>query len=294
MNSFIVGDVEITRIEESLTPAYPPEFLFPEWHPDYLDRHRDWLAPNFYDLESGKLISSIHSWLIRTRGHVILVDSCAGNDKPRPAFARFDMQRTPYLERLRAAGVAPEDVTHVLCTHLHVDHVGWNTRLLDGRWVPTFPNARYLFSRRESEFWDTRSGEGGRLPINDGVFEDSVRPIIEAGLADLIDPPHALTDELTIEAAPGHSPGHCIMVLRSKGETAIFSGDTMHQPVQVHEPHLNSCFCAEPELARQTRRALLERCASANGLILPAHFGKPHAGRVTERGGEFSISFDSI
>src|SRR3546814_20429458 len=129
------------------------------------------------------------------------------------------MLRSSYLERLQSVGISPEDITHVLCTHLHLDHVGWNTRLLDGRWVPTFPQAKYILSRRECEFWDTLSGEGGKLPINDNVFEDSVRPILDAGLAEFIDPPFQLTDELTIEAAPGHSPGHRILLLRSGGDT---------------------------------------------------------------------------
>lgn len=294
MKKIVVGAVEITRVEESLAPSFEPAFLFPEWRPEYLERYVGWMEPHFYDRGSGKFMSSIHSWVIRTKYHLIVVDTCAGNDKRRPSFERFNMLRSSYLERLLSAGIRPEDVTHVLCTHLHLDHVGWNTRLVDGRWMPTFPQARYVFSRRECEFWDTRSGDGGKLPINDNVFEDSVRPILEAGLAELIDPPFQLTDELTIEAAPGHSPGHCILVLRSGGETAIFSADAMHQPVQIYEPHLNSRFCADPDLARQSRQMVLEQCACSNGLLLPAHFGRPHVGRISDRSGGFAFSCDKV
>ena len=284
-----IGDVEIVRVEETLGPRFDPAFIFPDWRQDLLDRHRDWMVPNFYDEATRQFISSVHTWVVRTRHHVILVDTCAGNAKQRPLFPNFSGLDTPYLARLLAAGVRPEDVDYVLCTHLHVDHVGWNTRLADGRWVPTFPRAKYVFSRVERDYWDPQSGAGGRLPVNENVFADSVQPILEAGQDLVIDGTHEIGDAFRIEPAPGHTPGHTIMKVASKGEHGVFSGDVMHQPVQIYEPSLNTRFCLEPARAEASRRSILAHCACSRALLLPAHFGAPPCGRVGERGGRFTF-----
>jgi glyoxylase-like metal-dependent hydrolase (beta-lactamase superfamily II) len=294
MTTLTIGEVSVTRIEESLEPDFDPPALFPDWQPDTLAAHRQWMMPHHYSDSAGQLILSIHSWLIRTRHHTILVDACGGNDKQRPAFARFHQRKNPYLENLRAADASPEDIDFVLCTHLHVDHVGWNTRLVDGRWVPTFPNAKYIFSRTDRDFWnpslnpmDLTTGDG---PLA-GIFEDSVLPIIQAGRDLAIDGDHAIEDGLRIEPAPGHTPGHVILTLQSRGQHGIFSGDAMHHPIQVFHPDWNSCFCTAPDDARRSRRRILEQCSEHDGILMPAHFGSPHAVRVKPRGDAFTCHF---
>lgn len=258
-----------------------------------LEQHRHWLEPDHRDPVTGLLMISLHSWLLRIEDRTVLIDACVGNDKERlrPETAEFHRQRTPYLERLRAAGVAPEDIDFVLCTHLHVDHVGWNTRLENGRWVPTFPNARYLFSRREYEHWrpENRTHIAGHP--NDGVFEDSVLPVVEAGLVDLIDGQHVPLAGLEIEPAPGHTPGHVMVALQSGGQHALFTGDLMHHVLQVYAPQVSSAFCEDPAAAATMRQEVLARCCDRDVLLLPAHFGAPHAGRVVSRRGGFAFQF---
>jgi glyoxylase-like metal-dependent hydrolase (beta-lactamase superfamily II) len=177
VTAFRVGDVSVSRVEEMMGPGFEPAYLFPDFDEDRFARHLDWMVPAYYDPAAGRFIASIHTWVLQTRHHTILVDSCTGNHKRRPAFARFDMLDLPFLDRLASAGVAPADVDFVLCTHLHIDHVGWNTRLENGRWVPTFPNARYVVSRTEHDHWDPRISPIASLPENEGVYDDSVLPV---------------------------------------------------------------------------------------------------------------------
>ncbi len=139
------------------------------------------MIPDCFSKAEEKFIASVHSWVLRTKHNTILIDSCAGNDKHRPSLPRFHQLKLPFLERLATAGVTPESVDFVLCTHLHADHCGWNTRLLDGRWVPTFPNAKYVFSKAEQDHW---AGPAGRQGFNAGVYADSVLPVVESGGGD--------------------------------------------------------------------------------------------------------------
>ena len=281
MVSFKVGPVTITRVEEVLERGFKPSFLFPEFDPSLMERHPILAGPNFFDRNSGQLISSIQSWLIRLNGKIILVDTCSGNGKVRalPLFQRFHMLDLPFLDNLARAGVQPEDVDLVFVTHLHVDHVGWNTRREGERWVPTFPNARYLFGRAEYEHWT--SGHGSALfPANVAVIEDSVLPIVEAGLADFVDPGDEILPGLKVEAAPGHTTTQLNLTYAGPDGGFVCSADVFHQPIQIYAPELNSCFCEDAEAARRTRRALLERLASTGDLLLPIHFGPPHAGYV--------------
>lgn len=284
---FTLGDTTITRVEEQLGAGYLPEFLFPDWDPAVLDEHR-WMIPDCFDIEQGRFIASIHSWVVRTPHHTILIDTCSGNDKERPLLERFHRRSHPYLARLAAAGVRPEEVDYVLCTHLHADHCGWNTQLLDGRWVPTFPNARYVFSRAERDFWD---GPGSREGFNENVFEDSVQPILEAGLEQLIDGEGQLGDNLHFKSTPGHSVGHLAIRLLAAEREALFSGDIMHQPIQVYRPEWNSRFCEDAEEARRSRRWVLEHCEDTGALLLPAHFAGSFAGHVSRRGDGFAWQF---
>src|SRR5262249_14996882 len=228
----------------------------------------------------------------RTGRHTVLLDSCGGNHKERPGFPRFHQLQTPFLQRLRAAGVAPDQIDIVLCTHLHADHVGWNTILVDGRWVPTFSNARYLFSRPEDEIGDPRRNPAADANLLRGTaYRDSVLPVIEAGRAVLVDGEHAIDDDLTIVPAPGHTPGHVAIWLANSAGCALFCGDALHHALQVHAPHWNSTFCELPEVARRTRRSLLERSEERRAAVFPGHFGAPHVVRIRAAGREFAPQF---
>ena len=285
---FNLGDVEILRVEESLGRGFQPNALLPDWNAADIAPHLPWLAPTYYDPAADRIVSSIHSWVLRTRHHTILIDTCVGNHKERPGQLRFHMLNRPYMENFAKAGLKVEDIDYVLCTHLHVDHVGWNTRLHNGRWVPTFPNAKYVFSRTDRDYFDPTRGEGGKIDAHARVFNDSVLPILEARQEMLVDGNMALGDDLTIEPAPGHSPGHVLITLKSKGAEALFTGDIMHNPIQIHYPQWSSAFCSDPDEARRTRQRVLEHAAAKGSLIYPCHFAGPHIGRVAETKGGFA------
>lgn len=289
MSTIAIGAFAVARIEELSGPLFSPERLLPDWHDEAIAPHRHWLEPHYFDAASGNLMMSFHSWLVKTPHHTILVDTCVGNDKERPG-SRFAHLDTPYLERLRATGTDPDAVDIVMCTHLHIDHVGWNTRLENGRWVPTFKNARYLFSRADRDYWDPASGRP-IAPMNDGVFQDSVLPVIEAGQADLIDGIHEIETGLTLHPAPGHTPGNMMLKAASQGARGIFAGDIIHHPMQVYEPAWNASVDEDKPLAHATRRAMLEECAEHRALLLPGHFAAPHAGYIRKEKRNFSIEF---
>ncbi len=279
----MIGDVRVGRVEENAGPSFLPEILYPDWVPEKLEEHRHWLVPRCFHERTGRLMMSLHSWVIRTAHHTILVDTCVGNHKTRSRSMWNDLD-LPFLQRMRDAGVPPESVDYVLCTHLHTDHVGWNTQLKDGRWVPTFANAKYLFSKTDYDYWGRKNREE---PALDGAYNDSVLPIIEAGRAVMIDGDHAIDDGFRIAPAPGHTPGHVTLRVESKGASALFTGDIMHHPLQAHEPDWNSRFCEFPDDARPTRRRILESVADTDTLMLPAHFPAPHCGHVRSHGDKF-------
>jgi glyoxylase-like metal-dependent hydrolase (beta-lactamase superfamily II) len=293
VTDWTIGTVRVTRVEEQLGFAsVPPEKFFVGFEREVLERHLAWLVPNHYSPEHNRLISSVHSWLIRTPRHTILLDCCAGNHKERPGFARFHQLDTPYLARLRAAGVEPEEIDIVLCTHLHSDHVGWNTMLRDGRWVPTFPNARYLFSRTENDYGDPRRNPAAEAdPQRNNAYRDSVLPVIETGQAVLLDGAHAIDDTMLVEPASGHTVGHVVLKLIDQGERALFSGDAIHHPLQVYVPSWNSCFCEIPDEARATRHRLLGHCAEHGALLFPIHFGAPHVAAIARERDAFELRF---
>lgn len=272
-----IGHAEILRIEEYHGLGFPPEAFLPDWDAAAVSKHLHWLVPAHYSPEDGRLMGSIHSWVIRLPNLTVLVDTCSGNHKERPDSPFFSMMNSQYLENLATAGIDPDDVDIVLCTHLHIDHVGWNTRLLDGRWVPTFKNAKYVASRAEFE---RIVGAEKDLPDNQQMIKDTIEPIEETGQWLLIETPYQITDELRIEASPGHTEGHCHLMLASAGETAVFSGDIVHHPIQVHFPKWNSAACAIPEAAVPSRRKLLEELSETGGWLMPVHFARPFCCRV--------------
>jgi glyoxylase-like metal-dependent hydrolase (beta-lactamase superfamily II) len=276
MFEFRIGDVRITRVVEMEGPV-PGTFLFRDATPEAVGRH-EWLREHFAT-SGGKLHSAIQGLVVESGGRRILVDTCVGNDKVR-ANPHWNRLQGRFLEDLAAAGHPAPAIDTVVCTHLHVDHVGWNTRLHEGRWMPTFERARYLFGRTEWEHWSKHPDS------DDGpVIEDSVQPVVDAGLADLVEPDHRITDEVCLEPTPGHTPGHVSVRIRSRGEEAIITGDMMHHPVQCAEPDWASNFDVDAEAARVTRRRCLERWHGEGAQVFGTHFSTPTAGRI-ERDGE--------
>jgi glyoxylase-like metal-dependent hydrolase (beta-lactamase superfamily II) len=278
-----IGNIEISRVEEMIW-TISPRYLFADVTYDDLELHRDWLTPHFCAADL-KLRLSIHTFVIRTPQHTILIDTCIGNDRQRNVPLWTNMQ-TDYLKRLAAAGVNPEAVDYVFCTHLHVDHVGWNTHLRDGQWMPTFPNATYLFHRAEWEHWQDSKDEH-----QIEVMNDSVLPIINAGLATMVELDHVIADGIVLEPTPGHTPGHCSVHLTSQGSDAVITGDMIHHPMQVAEPQWTSRACVIPELAIKTRTEFVQRYADTSTLILGTHFAPPTALHIVSQGDSFRVRY---
>jgi glyoxylase-like metal-dependent hydrolase (beta-lactamase superfamily II) len=290
MTNVTIGAARLTRIEELYAADWDAPAFFPDWRPELVQEHLGWMTPNHFDPAKNCLKLSIHSWLIRLDGRTILVDTCIGNHKPRPARPKWHLMETRYLQRLAEAGVRPEEIDLVMCTHLHADHVGWNTRLDNGRWVPTFPNARYLFSKADYDHYIALDRDPAK-PVNHGSFRDSVLPVVEAGLAEMVTGAHAVDEHLSLAPAPGHTPGTVVVKLASRGQSALLCGDVLHHAIQVHYPRWNSFVCADAEQARASRRQVLEDCSGGSALLLPTHFGAPFTCRIEAKGGAFLPRF---
>lgn len=289
-NRSAIGDIRLDRIHELSGPAVDPWFLLPELPRDAVERNLDWFAPTFYDVAEAKLVLSLHGWVVRTAHHTVLIEACGGNHKERPEYPRVHRLETPWLDRLRTAGIAPEEIDFVFCSHLHVDHIGWFTALEDDRWVPTFPNARYLMARREFDNWNPETRTLPPLPLQGNCFEDCVIPVVDSGQAVLVDDGHEIDDGLVVEASYGHTLGHCSVRATSGGETGIFCGDIVHSPIEMTYPHVNTYACEDQDAARTTRRALLEDAVEYGHRLMPAHFPDPFAVCRVERSGEgFSV-----
>ena len=275
-----VGDVTITQVVE-LETASIGSMVLPQATPE-LVRAIPWLSPHFLDAE-GRLLFSINALLVESGGRRIVVDTCLGNDKERP-YRAFNMLSGPFLRDLDEAGAPREAVDFVLCTHLHVDHVGWNTMKVDEKWVPTFPNARYLFARKEWEYWKDAPEDFGP------VVSDSVLPIVDAGLADLVEMDHKLTDEVWLEPTPGHTPGHVSVRIRSAGEDAVITGDMIHHPCQIAKPDWSSAVDYDQDQSRETRGDFLRRYADQPVLVIGTHFVAPTAGRIVRDGDAYRLA----
>lgn len=292
MAQFTVGAASISRIEETYLPTHRATDIFPEFSDAIRAEHAGWLSPHHYDPASGCLKMSVHSWLLQIGKMKILIDGCCGNAKKRPARPFWNMLNEPWLERLAAAGARPEEIDYVMCTHLHHDHVGWNTQLRDGRWLPTFPNARYVMAKSDFEYYRARDADPATIePVEFGSFRECVLPIVESGRADLVEAPHRLNDHLEILPAPGHSAGHVVFKLESRGARALFIGDVFHHLLQVFYPHWNFPKNSNAEDARASRRNVLEFCAATDVLVLPGHVGAPFAGRIEATAKGFQPKF---
>jgi glyoxylase-like metal-dependent hydrolase (beta-lactamase superfamily II) len=277
MDPITVGRLRISAVVERSGPTRPT-WLLPDAVPAALERHRAWLAPHFLD-DKGRLLQSIHAFVVEGPDLRMIVDTCVGNDKDRGGRAPFHMLRTTFLDALAAAGFPPESIDVVLCTHLHVDHVGWNTRLENGRWVPTFARARHLFARREWEHWSSEQDDDAKR-----IMSDSVRPILDAGLATLVAMDDRISSEIRLEPTPGHTPGHVSVRLSSGDAEAVITGDLMHHPVQMAEPQWATPFDTDAEQARTTRREFCARYADTPVTVLGTHFNHPTAGRIVRHG----------
>jgi glyoxylase-like metal-dependent hydrolase (beta-lactamase superfamily II) len=271
-----IGDVTITRIVEIEATGGMSRIL-PQATREEVAKI-PWLYPHFAD-DTGRMRGSIHSFVVDTPDRRIVIDTCIGNDKERSVPA-WNMLQTRFLDDMAAAGYPVDSIDTVLCTHLHVDHVGWNTRLVDGRWVPTFDRARYLMGEIEFEHWSTESGHDGQAR----VMADSVLPVWEAGLVDLIPTDHAICAEINLVPTPGHTPGHVSVMIRSRGEEAIITGDFLHHPCQMARPHWTAAPDSDPEQAIRTRRAMFERLADGPVLVIGTHFATPSAGHLKRDG----------
>lgn len=255
-------------------------FILPQATRDAI-KPMNWLIPHFADAE-GNLIMSIHALVVETPTRKMVVDTCIGNDKQR-SIPNWTNLQLPFLEDLAKAGYDRQEIDTVVCTHLHVDHVGWNTMLVDGQWIPTFPKARYLMGKKEYEYWDTADAD----TLNSGVMDDSVRPVFDAGLVDLVAMDHQVCDEIYFEPTPGHTPGHISVHIESEGEHALITGDCIHHPCQIDMIEWSSSADYDPTEAQVTRRKLLEKYCDEDVLIIGTHFATPTAGYIKKNGDKY-------
>ena len=275
MERWQVGNVSITRVVDVMQDI-DLAFLIPEATPENLAPFESWLKPHFLNSDTTVPLS-IHTFVIQSDETTIVVDTCIGNDKPR-AMPDWDQRQGSFLSDLATAGAPREAVDFVLCTHLHVDHVGWNTMLVEGVWAPTFPKARYLIGREEWHFWENEEDPFGAEAKN-----DSILPIIESDLVDLIETDHAITDEVRVVPTPGHTPGHVSVLIESGNERAIITGDLFHHPVQFAKPGWKDIADVQSELAEETRHRFMQTYSNET-LVLGTHFAPPTAGNIIQKG----------
>jgi glyoxylase-like metal-dependent hydrolase (beta-lactamase superfamily II) len=287
-----VGNYSLVPVVEIGEILIPPQTFLTDFSSADIEPHAHWLCPQFMDATSHRCRLSQHAWLIDAKGYRIIVDPCVGHQRNRPMLPYYHRIDSPLMQRLEALGVTPDSVDYVFCTHLHLDHVGWNTRLLNGRYVPTFPNARYLFSSIEDHYWKRELT--GDLPkeeiYNDGVYAECIQPVIEAGLADIVEPGAKIADCLTLIEAAGHTIGHMAGVLESGHEGAVLAGDAFHHPIQVVYPDRHG-HCFDADKARTTRRKLLDLCVERDFWLVPAHFRAPHACKIRKSEGKYHIDW---
>src|SRR6266436_2043905 len=281
---FTAGDLTIHRIIEQETTFLPALDLFPALTPGLLAEHRPWMQKAGAIDANDVMVLCFQTSIVKTPHHTILVYSCIGTDKPRPQRPKWNMKTDDiYMRGLAAAGLSVADINFVMCTHLHVDHVGWNTRLDNGRWVPTFPNARYVFGRNEFDYWTEQNAKAA-VP----AFVDSVLPVVEANRAEIVRNEYQIGDHARILPTPGHTPGHAAFTFGRGKDDAVFSGDLMHSPVQARYPELSAKFDVDQTQAATTRRNFLERYCDTDTLCCTAHFPSPSTGKIRRLGNGFS------
>jgi glyoxylase-like metal-dependent hydrolase (beta-lactamase superfamily II) len=271
-------DITIHPVVEQQAPFFDVMEFFPTLTKELLDENRSWLQPTFIDPVSGRLVLCVQSFVVKTPHHNILIDSCVGNHKPRPSRPFWNMMSNDRYEKsLAATGLGVNDIDYVMCTHLHVDHVGWNTRLENGRWVPTFPNAKYLMADRELAHWTQKEKED---PAGVPWITDSVLPIVEAKRAEIVKSDYALNESVRFIPTPGHTIDHFSVLVGRSGQDALIAGDMIHSPIQGKYPELGMRADYDSKQAGQTRRTIFDRFCDAPTLICVTHFPSPSVGRV--------------
>ncbi|MGI9477287.1 MAG: MBL fold metallo-hydrolase [Hyphomicrobiaceae bacterium] len=277
MPAIQIGDTVIQRIVEQEDAFFDAFEFFPNLTQDMIDENRDWLYPIFFKPGGTRFILCVQSYLVQTPHHTILIDTCVGNHKPRKMRAFWDnLASDQYEKNLAAAGVSVDDIDMVMCTHLHTDHVGWNTKLENGQWVPTFPNARYVFSEKELNYWTERhAADEAAAPW----ITDSVLPIVAAQRCDLVKNDHQLTDGVELIASPGHTIDHCSVHVHRGDSQALITGDMIHSPIQARYPELGMLSDYDSAEAGRSRRAIFDRFMDTPTLMCTAHFPQPSTGR---------------
>ncbi len=298
MYRFQLGDVEITKVVEFEGEFMPTRAIVPDAPPELWRDNESWLVPDHWIPETDGYRGAAQTWLLRSEGKIVLIDTGIGNDRDRPHMPRFDHLTTDFLDRLAEAGARPQDVDVVVNTHVHFDHVGWNTRLDNGEWAPTFPNATYLIPRADATWFDPRNAHRQPTPRDEHeklrrhgnhlVYADSITPVLDRAV--LWEGSHRIDANLVLEPAPGHTPGSSLVRLASGSDRAVFVGDMLHSPVQILRPEANSCFCEDQRQAVATRRAVLERAADNAELVVPAHFAGSGAVEIRRESGQFAIT----
>jgi glyoxylase-like metal-dependent hydrolase (beta-lactamase superfamily II) len=283
-----VGAVEIARIVEVNAFQDDIAMLLPGATPQFVQQF-PWLVPHFATPD-GKMILSFQAFVLRSMGKTVMIDTCIGAERERE-YEVFCNLQTSFLEDLTAAGFPPEEVSAVLCTHLHFDHVGWNTRKVDGKWVPTFPQARYLFGKQEWAHWKHLRDTHGYHDL--AHLADSIDPVMEAGLVDFIGPEHRITDEVSLISTPGHTPGHVSVHIRSQGQEAIITGDMMHHPIQLAVPETHANFDMDKAQGAATRRSFVERFSGSGALVIGSHFSDPSAGHIVPDGSAWKLKVEN-
>lgn len=290
--AFALGEVVIDRVVEMLGPVRDAASMFPRWTEAAWTAELPWMAPDFVDPESGRYISSIQSWLLRwANGPTVLIDACAGNGRERRHAPRYHRLRSDYVGDLATLGVDADHVDFVVLTHLHEDHVGWCTHRIGGDWVPMFPRARHLVSRIELDGFMARANLRPARDDASLIFEDTIAPLLTAGLLETFDPPYAPFSALSLEAAPGHTAGQCVARLVTDRHEVLFTADVMHHPIQIVRPDWSTRFCERPEVAAATRHAILAEAAARDLILAPAHFGQRQLTRIVRDGDAFRPVF---
>ncbi len=281
-----LGEISIHRVVEQQGAFFQALEFFPTLTPELLEENKAWLQPAYLD-ESGKLILCVQSYIVRTPHHNILIDACVGNHKPRPSRPAWHMRASDQYERnLAATGLTVDDIDYVMCTHLHVDHVGWNTRLDNGRWVPTFPKAKYLFADRELAFWSEKEkADPAALPW----ITDSVLPVVAANRAELIKSDHQLSELVRLVPTPGHTIDHFSVHVGKAGQDALIAGDLLHSPLQARYPEIGMRADYDSAESGRSRRRVLERFCDSPTLLCTVHFPSPSVGRITRWADGFKI-----
>jgi glyoxylase-like metal-dependent hydrolase (beta-lactamase superfamily II) len=279
-----IGDVEVARLVEVNAWEDNIAMLLKDETAEFVRQYK-WLVPHFATPD-GRMILSFQCFVLRSKGRNVMIDTCIGADRKRE-YEVFCNIQTTFLDDLAYAGFPPDSITDVLCTHLHFDHVGWNTRLVNGKWVPTFPQARYLFGQKEFDHWVHLRTTGGYHDFEH--LHDSIDPVVEAGLVDYIGPDHRITDEVSLFSTPGHTPGHVSVLIESRGQRAVITGDMMHHPIQLTDPGRHANFDMDKDAGARTRLDFVERFGDKDVLVIGSHFSEPTSGWIVRDGNAWKL-----